>query len=292
MNAYFYMTKHGGFNGSATMFKDDKGTQKTDPLNKINLIEEVISNFEKELTIKENDEQQLEQKSSYNLYMNRFKFQLFQPLNGHLPSPFFISPTSNLWIGTGSTSITETLLTLHRIYGVPYIPGTALKGMAAHYCHRYLGKENEKFLNGGDYFNILFGSQDYRSFIYYYDAFPTPETVAKSLKLDVMTPHHKDYNISPSEQVEYKRLNGNVEPAAPRDDDSPEPILFMSARANFKVLLSCENDDEAGQHWLDIAKEIILQAIRYEGIGGKTSTGYGRFKEEVWDGKDQNEGNR
>nr|WP_269669546.1 type III-B CRISPR module RAMP protein Cmr6 [Paenibacillus sp. GSMTC-2017] len=176
--------------------------------------------------------------------------------------------TSNLWIGTGSHSILDTMLSLHRIYGVPYIPGTALKGVAAHYCHSYLGLQNEKFLQGGEWYTILFGSQDQQSFIYYYDAFPTPETVAASLRRDIMTPHHTEYNMSSAGQARN----------APRDDDSPVPHLFMSAKADFNVMLSCENNDDAGREWLNAAKRILIQAIQQEGVGGKTNVGYGRFK--------------
>ena len=38
-----------------------------------------------------------------------------------------------LILGLGGENVSETGLTLHQTYGVPYLPGSALKGLAAHY---------------------------------------------------------------------------------------------------------------------------------------------------------------
>src|SRR5438034_11037837 len=39
-------------------------------------------------------------------------------------------------VGLGDESVLETSIILHRTYGVPYIPGSALKGLAASYAHQ------------------------------------------------------------------------------------------------------------------------------------------------------------
>ncbi|MCC3380587.1 type III-B CRISPR module RAMP protein Cmr6 [Paenibacillus sp. UY79] len=88
----------------------------------------------------------------------------------------------------------ETSLTLHRIYGVAYLPGTALKGVASHYAHRQLGDQQPALKRTGSDYNILFGSQTSAGFIQFHDALPTPATVSKALKQDVHTAHHQDYN--------------------------------------------------------------------------------------------------
>src|SRR5437667_12057289 len=43
-------------------------------------------------------------------------------------------------VGLGSESVLEASISLHRTYGVPYIPGSALKGLAASYAHHRLGE--------------------------------------------------------------------------------------------------------------------------------------------------------
>src|SRR5207302_10163433 len=47
-------------------------------------------------------------------------------------------------IGLGDESVLETAITLHRTYGVPYIPGSALKGLAAAYVRQRLGEAWQK----------------------------------------------------------------------------------------------------------------------------------------------------
>ncbi|WP_195572556.1 type III-B CRISPR module RAMP protein Cmr6 [Paenibacillus sp. 1001270B_150601_E10] len=179
---------------------------------------------------------------------------------------FIVQNQSALVMGQGQSSILETHVTLHRIYGVPYLPGTAIKGVTAHYCHRYVGEEHVEFRIGGKYYNLLFGCEDQASRIHYHDAFPTEDTIGQALVLDVMTPHHHEYN-----------LNGeSMKP--PRDDDSPVPIPFLSVRADFQVLLSCESVNEDSVALLGLAQKLVVAAMEHEGIGGKINAGYGRFK--------------
>ena len=44
-----------------------------------------------------------------------------------------------LAIGLGDDGVLETSITLHHTYGVPIIPGSAIKGLAAHYCDHVWG---------------------------------------------------------------------------------------------------------------------------------------------------------
>jgi len=46
---------------------------------------------------------------------------------------FKLKTKSRLVVGLGDESVYETSIRLHRNYGVPYIPGSALKGVAKHY---------------------------------------------------------------------------------------------------------------------------------------------------------------
>ena len=44
-------------------------------------------------------------------------------------------------IGLGSAGVIENAITLHHTYGVPYLPESALKGLAAHYAANYVDEE-------------------------------------------------------------------------------------------------------------------------------------------------------
>jgi CRISPR-associated protein Cmr6 len=120
-----------------------------------------------------------------------------------------------------SMSVLETSLTLHRIYGVPYLPATALKGLAAHYCHKVLGEKFDELRYGGKDFEILFGSTLSAGFIRFHDALPTVDSAGSALAQDVLTPHHHDYN-----SFRATTMSTTAKCPAPRDDDNSVPIPF------------------------------------------------------------------
>ncbi|MGG1617891.1 type III-B CRISPR module RAMP protein Cmr6 [Paenibacillus sp. NRS-1781] len=186
---------------------------------------------------------------------------------------FIVESQTPIVIGDGH-SVLETSLALHRIYGVPYLPATALKGVASHYVHRQLGDQYPTLKRTGDDFGILFGTPTSAGFVQFHDALPTPKSVEHALRQDVLTPHHQDYNgiiVEPYHKgLDYK---------APRDDDSPIPVPFLTASACFQIVLTCEGEPEQATKWLSLAKTILLGALNTEGIGGKTNAGYGRLLE-------------
>lgn len=187
-------------------------------------------------------------------------------------------------IGLGAENVLETGITLHQTYGVPFIPGSALKGLAAHYAHSVWGSEEEErkpFLNRGenrrqnvkgfqgDYHKILFGDQTQAGYITFHDAWITPETLGRSLCRDVMTVHHPKYYQADAQDNE----------SAPTDFDSPIPIPFLSVKGSFHVTVSCDVNDENGRNWAKLAVELLKEALAEWGIGGKTNSGYGRLVE-------------
>lgn len=186
-------------------------------------------------------------------------------------------------VGLGGENILETGITLHHTYGVPMIPGTALKGLAAHYCDQVWGVKNAEFKKkalfceagqekkrSGHYFTQLFGTTDDSGHIIFHDAWITPESLTtpnQGLILDVMTPHHGDYYMAdPTDNF-----------TAPTDFDSPNPVTFLSVAGAFHVAVSCDVPGETGKKWAYLAFTLLLQALSQWGIGGKTNAGYGRM---------------
>lgn len=266
MNAHLYLTKYGSEDESSLLMNAIKSGEK-----KTSFYSNLIREFQaywKGASVKPD-------LSWYKLRFEQHYSDL--PTENISTRILHLQTISPLLIGNGTTSVLESHVALHRIYGIPYIPGTALKGIAAHFSHRVVGQQHKQFQIGEEVYNTLFGTTKQRGYITFYDALPEPDCVGDSLMLDVMTPHHKEYNkIKVNRQQQEGTKEGRA--PAPRDDDSPEPITFLSVNAKFRLILACEGNDEASQEWLTLACKLVKQAIQSEGVGGKTNAGYGRFE--------------
>src|SRR5437763_2983413 len=91
-----------------------------------------------------------------------------------------LSTVGRLIVGLGSENVLETGIRLHHTYGLPVIPGSALKGLAAHYCNEVWGQRtlgdaapdaSQRFRRaGGDYHRLLFGTTDDGGCVTFHDA--------------------------------------------------------------------------------------------------------------------------
>ncbi|MHA1682889.1 MAG: type III-B CRISPR module RAMP protein Cmr6 [Promethearchaeota archaeon] len=217
-------------------------------------------------------------KKAYIIAYRRYKkcleaLQLNRPTKSEI---FSTMKDCRLVVDLGDETVLETGLALNKTYGTPIIPGTALKGLASHYCHYIWGKQNEKFKIGGEYHGLIFGvGGDHAGegaeagFVTFNDAWITPESLPGSIRPDIMTPHHQDYNSGPT----------NKGFKAPSDEDMPIPIPFFSVRGKFLITLAIDTEvnDETGNKWLELGFSLIREALENWGIGGKTSSGYGRL---------------
>lgn len=198
------------------------------------------------------------------------------------PAPVDLATAGRLIVGLGSENVLETGIRLHHTYGMPILPGSALKGLAAHYCDQVWGttdkkfkkptkpedEAHRKFLAGkgpkpeDNFHRLLFGNTDHSGCITFHDAWLTPNSPAP-LGLDVMTPHHP------------KWLDGSV---APTDFDSPTPVPFLSVSGRFRVAVSWHGPaSNKASNWAGLARSLLCDALKDWGIGGKTTSGYGRL---------------
>lgn len=166
-------------------------------------------------------------------------------------------------LGLGDESVLETSVTLHQTYGVPYIPGSALKGLAASYAHQRLG---DAWRNDMPAYQAVFGTQETAGYVTFFDAMYVPEsgTRKQALYPDILTVHHMDYYRKPE--------------VAPADWDDPNPVPFLSATGKYLIALAAPKGCE---EWVASAFKILEHALKDEGIGAKTSSGYGRMELEV-----------
>lgn len=198
----------------------------------------------------------------YGAFFNRWKQSLEKA--GARVRIARMKPTSRLAINLGAENVIETSIALHGTYGVPYIPGSALKGLAAAYARNQL-KDDSWRKNDGEAYKILFGNANNAGYVTFFDALYIPRNVKKDQALwpDVIVPHHPDFNQGQAD-------------APPADWDNPTPINFLTAAGEFLVALS--GPDE----WVEAAFKILGLALEKEGIGAKTSSGYGRMSLFSW----------
>ncbi len=179
-------------------------------------------------------------------------------------------------VGLGAESVLETSLRLHHTWGVPYIPGSALKGLARSYALHHL--DQSQWGAQSDAFKVVFGiapepgdpdqEEDETAasasfgagYVTFFDALYIPKSgvSGRALHADVLTVHHKAY---------YEGQN-----AAPADWDSPVPVPFLTATGAYLIALGGPGD------WVLAAYQILEKACAELGVGAKTSSGYGRLK--------------
>lgn len=161
-------------------------------------------------------------------------------------------------VGLGADGVLETAISLQRSYGVPQIPGSALKGATSSYAHRYLDegwhKEQPAHID-------LFGNTTRAGLVTFYDALYIPRSSRRPLEPDTITVHHPDYYQGSGDSLK-----------APADWDSPTPISFLSAVGSYLIAL------EGPTIWVKAAYEILELALSEIGVGAKTSSGYGRLR--------------
>ncbi|GAB5047029.1 type III-B CRISPR module RAMP protein Cmr6 [Thermodesulfovibrio sp. TK110] len=220
-----------------------------------------------------------------NLFLERNKYILEVIKKDYFIENFSATLSWRMVIGLGASHPQETSMTLHHIYGIPYIPASAVKGVTRHWMilkfAGELAKSNDydikkaieelqkKLENGDKSFNFsvnninfqdlinIFGTQKEAGKIIFFDAYPVGEI---KLKLDIMNPHYPDY------------YSGNTPPA---DWQSPVPIKFLTVeKTKFSFYLAAKKD---AQDLLNTAATWLKEALENYGIGAKTSLGYGIF---------------
>ncbi len=146
--------------------------------------------------------------------------------------------------GLGARGTLDTGVSLHHTYGTPLIPASSVKGV----LRRHLPPDETAE-------RVLFGAPGEAGMIQWQDAWWNP-FVDGGIELDVITPHHKEYQTGK---------------APPTDFDSPNPVHFLSFWGDF--LFAGEGPAE----WIDYLKQHLRHTLAHYGLGAKRTSGYGRF---------------
>lgn len=177
-----------------------------------------------------------------------------------------------LIIGLGSESVYEISLTLHHVYCVPYIPGSALKGSFRSFIIKKYFENNEKEALTDAKFRSIFGgneqqekqeSNSEKGNVVFFDSFPEGSVAVVA---DILTPHYNNY---------YQHQN------PPTDTENPNPVSFLSVEGKFRIFIGIkENCDSIlfGKPKKEFLKEELKEMLENFGVGAKTAVGYGYFK--------------
>jgi len=175
---------------------------------------------------------------------------------------FYAAADWRMIVGLGGETVLETDITLHHLYGTPFIPGSALKGLTRAYAagEIYPSTDIDK---DHEVVKQIFGTQEKAGTVIFFDAMPIDGQA--TFALDIMNPHYPDYY-------------GGSKP--PTNDQDPRPITFLTVTDTTFVFALAPRNPKEDRHVKDTAQaaEWLQTALEKYGIGGKTSAGYGVMK--------------
>jgi CRISPR-associated protein Cmr6 len=185
--------------------------------------------------------------------------------------------------GLGGESVYETGITLHHVYGIPYIPASSAKGVVRSWVilNKFGNKEEDAIRD--EWFIDLFGCPDQiandrgkfkskygsevgvsrKGNIVFFDAFPTKE---QTIEADIMNPHYPEYYAGKK---------------PPTDFQNPIPVLFLTvAKTPFQFVFGYQKATEHtafenGEKMMQVIGQYLKEALTQHGIGAKTAVGYG-----------------
>lgn len=212
---------------------------------------------------------------------------------------------SRMLVGHGQASGLDVGLTLHHTWGVPVIPGSALKGLLANYIQLNYGPENTRFhpndpahpepdrapwqgvgwdgtaikYGPGELYRILFGAPEAdkdgdfggengatQGYVIFHDALVVEgKEDERLLTSDVLTVHQRAYYNAGHDKKKQVPW--------PSDYDEPNPVSYLAVNSGLRFLFALSGPSD----WTKLAGELLMEALEQWGVGGKTSIGYGRF---------------
>ncbi|MCP4185404.1 MAG: type III-B CRISPR module RAMP protein Cmr6 [Hyphomicrobiales bacterium] len=190
--------------------------------------------------------------------------------------------------GMGLSHPVENGFLWHHTLGVPYLPGSSIKGMIRAWLRDWCGieKGEDGYDEHIDEVAQLFGGPVYESYIdengkekqkeirsagvgniIVFDALPVEPV---KLYAEVITPHDGGW-----------RITDKREENPPADWISPVPIPFLvvSEGAKFQFAIAPRNGANEGD--LENAWKYLGEALEWIGAGAKTAVGFGRFENET-----------
>jgi|GEM_PF-3472929 len=183
-------------------------------------------------------------------------------------------PYSAIIIGTGVASPSDNvpLMTMHHTYGIPYIPGSALKGVVRAYIIHRRFNSSEALALKDDEFKLIFGTSgdDAKKIpaeigrVVFMDVFPTEYEIY----YEAFTPHYSKYYKNA-----FKTRTDTTPFANPEDCEEPKPLSFPAVKGKFRIIFGTTNSSSFTN--MPELKQDVIDAIDWIGFGAKTASGFG-----------------
>ncbi len=188
-------------------------------------------------------------------------YYLVRRLKGHIQ---LYELTERFVTGTGLEHPLEVGFLWHHTLGVPYLPGSSVKGLVRTWVEEWLPEEaaNEDavkrvFGSGAGDGGSSVGS------VIFFDALPCGRLLFEP---DIMTPHYGPY---------YKE----EEPPGDWNNPTPIPFLALGKKQRFIFFVAPRTTDDAADCTLVLSW--LEKALGVLGAGAKTAAGYGSFTRAV-----------
>ena len=162
-----------------------------------------------------------------------------------------------LYIGVTRDNALETGVTTSHAYGMPMIPGSAVKGLCRAVVEgKGLDSTVGRFMFGSEAEDAS-GTEEAGGLVFH-DAWWDGTKNDKPFVAEIVTPHHQEYYGS----------EGEI-PAT--DFDSPIPANQIAVQGKFYFAI------QGDKAWTEFALKILQLGLTEIGIGGKRTSGYGFF---------------
>jgi len=252
------------------------------------------------------DVRKIEYIRSFTKILERKEHSKPTKLDGIRQENFRLKTAYRLVIGAGYPSFIENGFMFHHVYGIPYIPGETLKGLArtvfilsvaeavkeetklseieeelseeAEGISQQIPKKISIILddytieNPVETFRKIFGSKKRRGQVIFFDAYPVEFNPSEHFEADIMNSHYGDYYQSGK---------------APADWLSPNPIHFLALKEgiDFEFNLGLAPlepmEDNEEKLLLETVRKLLEVGLKNFGVGNKKRKGYGWFSDKT-----------
>ena len=190
--------------------------------------------------------------------------------------------------GLGNAHPLENGFAFLNPYGLPYLPGSGVKGVLRQAARELVGHQwGDAQGWTSEAIDALFGvagadesSAFQRGALLFWDVLP--QIAGDRLQVEVMTPHQSHYY-----QNDIKSPNG----ANPHESGQPNPINFLTVppgsgfvfhvQCNLPLLARTAPDLAENSRWQTLMHVALRHAFAWLGFGAKTAVGYGAMAEDA-----------
>lgn len=172
--------------------------------------------------------------------------------------------------GLGLPHPVENGLLFHPTLGVPYLPGSSVKGLVRAWIEQHLPAPEvalKRLFGSGE--KVPSSSSAFiAGDILFFDALPVTQV---SLVIDTMTPHMGKWYEQGAEQP-------GTRETLPADWHDPIPVPFLAVKQTslaFPFAPRVQREDTPAL--LALVEEVLESALWHAGAGAKTAAGYGSF---------------